>query len=121
MEVVDNTTDFEISSTFPRQPENVLEHLIDYGIKLLLKDDVFLEPGESQLLATTCRITRKCGDLCIHLKPSEKLPVTFESKGYICEGYCGRITIKLTNYSGEARTILAWSEAGYAILTPGVL
>ena len=78
MEVVDNTADFEINSTFPRQPENVLKHLIDYRIKLLLKDDVFLEPGDSQWLATTCKISRKPGDLCIHLKPSETLPVTFE-------------------------------------------
>ena len=121
MEVVDRTADFEINSTFPRQPENALKHLIDYRIKLLLKDDVFLEAGADQLLATTCKITRKCGDLGIHLKPSETLPVTFESEGYIHDSYRGRIMIKLTNYSGEARTIPAGAEAGYAILTPGVL
>ena len=121
MEVVDRTVDFEINSTFPRQPENALKHLIDYRIKLLLKDDVFLEAGESQFVATTCKITRKPGELCIHLKPSESLPVTFESKGYIHGAFRGRIMIKLTNYSGEVQKILAGTEAGYAILTPYVL
>ena len=29
--------------------------------------------------------------------------------------------IKLTNYSGEARTILTGAEAEYVILNPGVL
>ena len=121
MEVVHNTAYLEINSMFPRQPENALKHLIEYRIKLFLKDDVFLEAGADQLLATTCKITRKFGDLGIHLKPSETLQVTFESEGHIHESYCGRIMIKLTNYSGEARTILAGAEAGYAILTPGVL
>ena len=121
MEVVDNTADYEINSTFPRQPENALKHLIDYRIKLFLKDDVFLEAGDHQLVATTCKITRKCGDLCIHLKPSETLPVTFESEGYISSGFRGRILIKLTNYSGEDRKIPAGTEAGYMILSPFAL
>ncbi len=45
MEVVDNTEDYEITSSFPKQPENSLRHLIEYRIKLLLKDDIFLEGG----------------------------------------------------------------------------
>jgi dUTPase len=121
MEVVDNTEDYEITSSFPKQPESSLRHLIEYRIKLLLKDDIFLEAGESQFAATACKITRKPMELCMHLKPSETLPVTFESEGYISSGFRGRVLIKLTNYSGEDRKIPAGTEAGYMILSPFAL
>ena len=121
MDLVDNTEDYEINSTFPKHPENVLRHLIEYRIKLLLKDDVFLEAGESQFAATACKVTRKPGELCMHLKACETLPVSFESEGYINSGYRGRILVKLTNYSGESRKIPAATEVGYVILSPFAL
>ena len=86
-----------------------------------MKDDIFLEAGESQFAATACKITRKPMELCMHLKPSETLPVTFESEGYISSGFRGRILIKLTNYSGEDRKIPAGTEARYMILSPFAL
>ena len=54
-----NTEDYEICSSFPRHPENSLRHLIEYRIKLMLKDDGFLSPGESQVAATACCVTKK--------------------------------------------------------------
>ena len=44
--------DYEIKSSFPVEVEYHLRHLIEYRIKLLLKDRVVIEPGESKLVET---------------------------------------------------------------------
>ena len=40
--------DYEINSLFPLEVEYHLRHLIEYRIKLLLKDRVVIEPGEGK-------------------------------------------------------------------------
>ena len=57
----------------------------------------------------------------MYLKPSDTLPVIFESEGHISSGFHGRILVKLTNYSGEDRKLPAGTEAGYIILSPFAL
>ena len=118
MEIIDDAEDYVINTTFPKQPKNTLKHLIEYRIKLLLKDEVLMESGETQLVATSCKIERRSSDLCLLLKPSENLPFTFGSEGYIHGGYHGRIMIKLSNYCTEPRKILPGAVVGYVILSP---
>ena len=54
----ESVPDYKISSEFPKIPEENLRHLIDYRIKLLLKDEVTLNPSESELVPTACKISR---------------------------------------------------------------
>ena len=64
----DGEPDYMVCPSFPREPEHDLRHLIDYRIKLLLKEDLLLEPSDSQLVATSCKISCKSPNLSMHLK-----------------------------------------------------
>ena len=108
--------EYEISSNFPKQPEDSLKHLIDYRIQLKSTEQVTFEPLESRLLSTAFKVTSKPGDLCIHLKRSETLPLTFESDGFISPNYRGQVYVKLVNYSNEVKTIPEGTVVGYIIL-----
>ena len=118
MEIIDDAKGHVINTTFPKQPKKKLKHLIEYRIKLLLKDEVLIEAGETQLVATSCKIERRSSDLCLLIKPPENLPFTFGSEGYIHGGFHGRVLIKLTNYCAEPRKILPGAVVGYIILSP---
>ena len=87
--------DYKISATLPQEAEYHLRHLVEYRIKLLLKGNVVIEPSESQLVETTCKISKKTPKLCMHLIGYEKLPVAFESDGFISPKYTGRVYVKL--------------------------
>ena len=118
MEIIDDGEDYVINASFPKQPEKTLRHLIEYRIKLLLKEDVFIEAGESRLVTTSCMVERRSSDLCMLLKPPENLPFAFGSEGYIHPTFHGSVSIKLTNYWGETRHILPGTLVGYLILSP---
>ena len=45
MEIIDDGEDYVINASFPKQPKNTLKHLIEYRIKLLLKEEVLIEAG----------------------------------------------------------------------------
>ena len=113
--------DYEISSFFPSEVEYQLRPLIEYKIKLLLKNNVILEQGESQVVATACQISKKLETLSIQLKGCEYLPVTFESDGYISPEHKGRIVVKLANYTNNIVNINSGTAVGYAIVQPFVL
>ena len=83
--------DYKISATFPQEAEYHLRHLVEYRIKLLLKGNVVIEPSESQLVETACKITKKTPKFGMHLIGYEKLPVSFESDGFISPKYTGRV------------------------------
>ena len=118
MEIIDDGEDYVINASFPKQPKNTLKHLIEYRIKLLLKEEVLMEAGDTQLVSTSCKIERRSSDLCLLLKPPENLPFAFGSEGYIHPGFHGQVSIKLTNYSAETRKILPGTLVGYVILSP---
>ena len=98
-----------------------MRHLIEYRIRLLLKRDVVLEPAESQLVPTACRIAKKSTKLSMHLKGYEHLPVAFESDGFISPKYRGVIYVKLTNYSERVVKLSSGMIVGYVILQPFAL
>ena len=52
MEIIDDGEDYVINASFPKQPKNTLKHLIEYGIKLLLKEEVLIEAGDTQVVPT---------------------------------------------------------------------
>ena len=110
--------DYTIGSSFPQEPDYSLRHLIDYRIKLLLKDDVVLESSETQLVATCCKISNKSPNLSMHLKGYEHLPVSFENEGIISSKFQGVVYVKLTNYSSNKVMLTPGAIVGYLILQP---
>ena len=97
-------------------PEPILKHLIDYRVKLLLKEDLVLHPGQEELVATACMIGDGIADFCLHIKRSENIPLTLLSEGYISELFSGRILVKLANYRGETIRLFAGTEVGFVIV-----
>ena len=110
--------DYTIDSSFPQEPEYSLRHLIDYRIKLLLKDEVVLESSETQLVATCCKISNRSPNLSMHLKGYEHLPVSFENEGIISSKFHGVVYVKLTNYSSNTVRLPPGAIVGYLILQP---
>ena len=51
--------DYEISCSFPQEAEYHLRPLIKYRIKLLVKNNVVIYIGETQVIATACLLNRK--------------------------------------------------------------
>ena len=121
MNFQEDVLEYEISSTFPGEPEYHLRHLIDYRIKLLLKNDIILEPSESKLVATSCKISKKPPQLSMHLKENENLPVAFESDGFISPKFFGVIHVKLSNYTNSTVNLPSGVIVGYVILQPFAL
>ena len=111
-------SDYIVGPAFPRQPDYKLQHLIDYRIKLLLKEDIKLEPSDSQLVATCCKISSKSSNLSMHLKGYEKLQVSFENEGIVSPKYSGVVYVKLTNYSSTEVKLSSGAILGYLILQP---
>ena len=51
-------------------PDATSKHMIDYRVKLLLKEDITLNPGHTILAKTTCIIGNGVDDFCLHIKKS---------------------------------------------------
>ena len=96
----DGEPDYMTGPSFPREPNHDLRHLIDYRVKLLLKEDTIFEPSESQLVATCCKISCKSPNLSMHIKGYENLLLVFKRKGIILSSkYTDTVYVKLSNYS----------------------
>ena len=52
--IEDGEDDQTLQDFFPEQVPYHLQHLIEYRIKLLLKNDALLIPGETQVVNTSC-------------------------------------------------------------------
>ena len=73
-----------LQDSFPEPVPYHLHHLIEYRIKLLLRNDAIFMPGETQVVNTSCMLRGRIrGTMSIHLIPFENLPLSFESGGYI--------------------------------------
>ena len=98
--------DYNLFDFFIGKPDYPLQPLIEYRIKLLLKNDTVFLGGETCVLNTCCIIKRKVKGvmpkLSMHLIPYENLSLGFESRGYISQKYTGRIMVKFINYSANS-------------------
>ena len=111
--------DHNLQDFFPEPVPYNLHHLIEYRIKLLLKNDALFLPGETQVVNTSCIMRGKVrGALSMHLIPYEKLPLSFESGGYISRKYSGSVLIKLTNHTANSVKLNSGSPVGYIIMQP---
>ena len=108
--------DYELNSTFPPKAPYHLRHLIEFRLQLLLKENLSISPGETKLVATACNITEKLPRLSIYIKAPEKLPLLFESEGYVSHKYRGRIFVRVTNYSPQCVSLPTSTNIGYLLV-----
>ena len=97
-------------------PDSIMKHLIEYRVKVLLKDDIKVHPGEEILVNTACIIQNGITEYCMHILKNEKIPLTLISEGYISELFNGRVVVKLANYKNEIIKITCGTEIAYIIL-----
>ena len=97
-------------------PDPITKHLIEYRVKVLLKGDIILYPGEEILAETACIIQKGVEEYCLHIMKNEKIPLTLISEGYISELFSGRIVVKLANYKSEKIKLSSGTEIAYIIL-----
>ena len=72
--------DYNLHDLFPVPVSLSLQQLVEYRIKLLLKNDVKFLSGETQVVNTSCVIKGKGRrKLSMFLIPHEHLPLSFES------------------------------------------
>ena len=111
--------DHNLQDFFPEQVPYHLHHLIEYRVKLLLKNDALFIPGETQVVNTSCVLRGKIRRaMSMYLIPYENLPLCFESGGYISRKYSGRVVTKLTNYSGNSVKLNSGTPVGYIVMQP---
>ena len=114
----DGEPDYMMGPSFPPEPNHDLRHLIDYRVKLLIKEDTIFELSESQLVATCCKISCKSPNLSMHIKGYENLPLVFESEVIISSKYYGTVYVNLRNYSNNQVKLPSGATLGYLILQP---
>ena len=111
--------DHNIQDFFPEQVPYHLQHLIEYRVKLLLKNDALFMPGETQVVNTSCVLGGKIRKaMSMYLIPYENLSLSFESGGYISRKYSGQVVIKLTNHSVNSVKLKAGTPVGYIVMQP---
>ena len=97
-------------------PDPISKHLIEYRVKVLLKRDILICPGEEVLVESACIIRKGIVDYCLHIMKNEKIPLTLLSEGYISELFSGRIVVKLANYKSERIKLSCGTEVAYIIV-----
>ena len=111
--------DYNLEDFFAKPLPYPIHHLIDYRIKILLKNNTVFTPGETQVVNTSCMLKGKIRvAMSMHLIPFENLPLGFESGGYISQKYSGRVVIKLTNYSTHTVKLNSGTPVGYIVMQP---
>ena len=111
--------DHNLQDFLPEQVPYQLHHLIEYRVKLLLKNDALFLPGETQVVNTSCVLRGKIRRaMSMHLIPYENLPLSCESGGYISRKYSGRVVTKLTNYSVNSVKLSSGTPVGYIVVQP---
>ena len=97
-------------------PDPITKHLIEYRVKVLLKGDITICPGEEVLVESACIIQKGIMDYCLHILRNEKIPLTLTSEEYISEPFKGRVVVKLTNYKSETIRLSCASEVAHIIV-----
>jgi dUTPase len=117
--IEENEEDYNLEDFFPKPLPYPIHHLIEYRIKILLKNNTVFTPGETQVVNTICMMKGKIRvAMSMHLIPFENLPLGFESGGYISQKYSGRVVIKLTNYSTHTVKLNSGTPVGYIVMQP---
>ena len=85
-------------------------------MKVLLRRDITICPGEEVLVESACIIQKGLMDCCLHILKNEKIPLTMTSEGYISELFSGWVVVKLANYKSEKIKLSCGTEVAYVIV-----
>ena len=87
-----------------------------------MNGDALFCGGETQLVNTTCIINGKLQSkrekLSLYLVPSDTLPLTFGSGGYIDGNFLGRVMVKLTNNPAKKIKVNSGTTIGSIAMQP---
>ena len=71
--IEESEKDHNLQDYFPEQVPYHLQHLIEYRVKLLLKNDALFIPGETQVVNTSCVLGGKIRRaMSMHHIPAEE-------------------------------------------------
>ena len=96
-------------------PDPLSKHLIEYFVKVLLKGDITICPGEEVLVESACIIQKGIMDYCLHILKNEKIPLTLMAEGSVSELFSGRVVLMLANYKGETNKLSCGTEVAFII------
>ena len=101
-------------------------HLIDIRVKLLLKEQLILYPGEDIFAKTACVVSGHDRDFSMHILPADfsmyilpnnDVPLRLLSEGYVSEYFSGRIWVKLANFKSSMVKLQPGALIGYVTLS----
>ena len=93
---------YEIGCTFPPKPPSHLLDIVDYRIKLMLKEATSIRGRESKSVFTTCKLSHDLPSFTMFLKGNEELPLLIDSQIFIPHNQRGKyISLNLTNTSNQ--------------------
>ena len=92
-------------------------HLIDIRVKLLLKEQLILYPGEDIFAKTACVVSGHDRDFSMYILPNNNVPLTLLSEGHISEYFSGRIWVKLGNFKPSVVKLQPGVLIGYVTLS----
>ena len=112
--------DYNLEQFFPKAIRYDLQSLIEYRVKLILKENTTFNGGEIKVVNTCIMLNGKLkrSKLSMFLILAENMRLDFQSGGYISDNYKGRVLVKLANYSGKIMKLQSGTPVGYIVLTP---
>jgi len=112
----EDTEDFKIDhSFFPKIP-NMMTHLMEFKVRLLLKEKVVITPGETKVVSTTSIIDGKLEGFGMEILAHENTLFKIESEKHFPPEFRGRIIVQVTNYSKIDLSLPASSALGYLLI-----
>ena len=108
--------DLKIDNSFLPKVPNMMMHLKELKVRLLLKEKVEISPGETILVSTTTIIDGKLEGFGMEILAHENASIQIESGGHILPDFRGRIILQVTNLSKLDLSLQASSTMGYLVI-----
>ena len=110
--------DLKIDYSFLPKVPNMMTHLEEFKVRLLLKEKVEISPGETKLVSTTTIIDGKLEGFGMSILAHENASIQIESGGHIhiLPDFRGRIILQVTNLSKHDLSLPASSSIGYLVI-----
>ena len=105
--------DLKIDNSFLPKVPNMLTHLKEVKVRLLLKE---ISPWETKLVSTTTIIDGKLEGFGMEILAHENASIQIESGGHILPDFRGRIILEMTNLSKLDLSLQASSTMGYLVI-----
>ena len=110
---------YEIGATFPPKPPHHLHDIVDYRIKLMIKENTSIRGGECKRVLTSCRLSQELPNFTMFLKRNEEIPLLIDTQIFIPHNQRGKyITLNLTNISTQIVRLPTGICVGYLHLNP---